>query len=227
MSEMAAAAGTAALLGMLSALSPCSVTLTLSALSHLVARARHVQQVALAGLSMMLGMLCCLVGLAALIVGASLAVPTIALLVQKLANQVLGPVLVLVGMLHVGLLGPVRSTGSQRGFARLAKRGDASAAVSFVLGLLLAASFCPSTAGVYFGVLVPWALQHRAPVMLPLAYASGAVTPLLLCTVVIGTGSKIAARLPQLVPVGEVIQRIAGWLMIALGIVTTVSQTYW
>ena len=50
---------------------------------------------------------------------------------------------------------------------------------SFLLGLLLAFAFCPYSAGIYFGMMVPMAYKAEYGFFIPILFAVGSVLPLI------------------------------------------------
>ena len=94
-------------------------------------------------------------------------------------NKVLGPVLVIAGLF---LLDIVRVT--VRGFVpaqskqeRLARAGIFLGPLS--LGFIFALSFCPVSAALFFGSLIPLALNNAFGELLPLVYGAGTAIPVL------------------------------------------------
>ena len=102
-------------------------------------------------------------------------------------NRILGPLLVVVGLV---LLEWVRlpGFGSQlydRTGERLVKAGLVGA---LPLGAVLALAFCPVSAGLFFGGLIPLALEHRSSLWLPALYGLGTGLPVVVFAVLVSAG---------------------------------------
>ena len=93
---------------------------------------------------------------------------------------------------------------------------------SLLLGSLLALSFCPSTASIFFGIMVPVSVRHEAPIVIPLVYSAGAVVPLVIISILVRTG--LSGLLPQFWL--KLLPQIAGGVLIAVGIYITLRQLY-
>ncbi|QDU21770.1 urease accessory protein UreH domain-containing protein [Urbifossiella limnaea] len=153
------ALGTALWLGILTSVSPCPVATNLAAVSYVSRGAGRPSRVAAAGLLYALGRVVAYTALAGLLVTCVLASPAASLWFQEHLNRFLGPLLVLVGMVLVGLLDfGLGGAGIGEGLRRRVDRlGLAGAGL---LGLVFALSFCPVTAALYFGGLIPLAVRE-------------------------------------------------------------------
>jgi hypothetical protein len=163
--------------------------------------------------------------LAAILVGGLLSVPQVALFLQAHMNRVLGPILVAVGLV---LLEWVRlpGFGSQvfdRTGERLVKAGLLGA---LPLGAVLALAFCPVSAGLFFGGLVPLALEHRSSLWLPAFYGLGTGLPVVIFAVLVSAGLAWAgAAFHRTQSVERWARRATALVVIAVGLYYTWSFT--
>ena len=97
---------------------------------------------------------------------------------------------------------------------RLLKSGTQSIPGLFILGMVLAFSFCPATAGLFFGVLIPLAAVHAHPVLYAFAYAVGYGLPLLAVAACLAAGARLSAVQRCAASLAE----LCGWGLIAVGI---------
>jgi len=157
--------------GILTSISPCPLATNIAAISFISRRMDKMNTVILSGILYTVGRALAYLGLGALIMAGLLASGEIALFLQRYLNQALGPILILAGMLLLGLLGTTGSvTLVSRGMQdRAAKGGIGWAAL---LGLLFALSFCPVSAGLFFGGLLPLSATNESQVILPTIYGS-------------------------------------------------------
>ena len=109
-------------------------------------------------------------------------------------NQVLGPLLVVIG---IGLLGwfRLRLPSLELGRGHRTRASPAAACwAPAALGALFALSFCPVSAGLFFGGLVPLAIQANSRVLLPAVYGLGTGLPVLVCAVLLSLGVQWVGR---------------------------------
>ncbi len=133
-------------LGILTSVSPCPLASNIAAISLIGRRVGQTQQVLLSGLLYTLGRTLAYVGLAVLILAGLLASGEIARFLQRYLNQILGPVLILVGMLLLGLLGETLSFSlAGQGVQERASKG--SIWWASVIGLLFAPVLLPGIGG--------------------------------------------------------------------------------
>ncbi len=95
---------TALWFGILTSISPCPLATNIAAISFVSRHTGRLHSVLLAGILYTLGRTVAYVALGALIMSGLLASGQIALFLQQYLNQALGPALILVGMLLLGLL---------------------------------------------------------------------------------------------------------------------------
>ena len=186
------AAGTALWLGVLTSISPCPLAGNIAAISFIGRGAGHPRQVLLAGLCYTLGRMLSYVALGALVVGGLLSVPAASRFLQQYMNQLLGPVLVLTGMALLEML-PLRLPGISAG-GRLQALADRGGLGAVLLGAVLALSFCPVSAALFFGSLVGLSLVHRSAVLLPSVYGVGTALPVVAFAVLVAMGAEAVAR---------------------------------
>ncbi len=181
------APATAFWLGLLTSISPCPLAANIAALSYVGREVRSRRRTLLAGLLYTAGRAAAYAALAAILVGGLLSVPQVALFLQAHMNRLLGPILVVVGVLLLGWIRLPSFGGalSDRAGTRLAKAGVLGA---LPLGAVLALAFCPVSAGLFFGGLIPLALDHRSPLWLPAAYGLGTGLPVVVFALLLTAG---------------------------------------
>lgn len=193
MSEWLLGLASATWLGVLTSVSPCPLTTNIAAVSYLArdpARPRHALW---SGLWYAAGRSAAYVAISAALSAALLSTPGVSLFLQERMNRSLGPLLILVGLV---LLGAVRldlswSAGGER-LGALARRSGAAGAAG--LGAVFALSFCPVSAALFFGSLLPLALVTASTVGVPLAYGVGTALPVLLFAGLLAAGVRSLGR---------------------------------
>ncbi|HEY3319520.1 MAG TPA: cytochrome c biogenesis protein CcdA [Planctomycetota bacterium] len=212
--------------GLLTAIYPCPLTANLAALSFLCGQARTTRRALAAGLLFALGLAFTYSLLALLLVWGALSVPVVAEHLQFYSRRLAGPLLILVGMLLAGLLGSWSPTTQLEKFSSKDGR-DWSLWFSFPLGGLIALSFCPASAGLFFGALLPLAVGQGSTLLYPVLYSLGVALPVIITILLCGRGMEVArARLKSADRVVRTISRCAGAILIAIGIYFSLRDVY-
>ena len=187
------AAGTAFWLGVLTSISPCPLTTNIAAISYVSKGLGAPRRVFVTGALYTIGRVLSYVALAALLVASVLSIPQISNFLQMHMNRLLGPVLILVGMFLLGLIQFHFSASVQGGSLEKKLQGWGLWGAA-LLGMLFALSFCPVSAALFFGSLVPLALQHQSSLSLPALYGIGTGLPVLAFAILIAAGAKSVSK---------------------------------
>jgi hypothetical protein len=212
-------------LGLLTAMGPCTMTTNLLAVAYVARRIDKPLAVVLSGLWFTLGTVVGYAGLASLVVAGAFSMPAASHFLQKYMNQLLGPALILTGVVLLGLW-QVRPAGDvPRVAEKLARRGDALGAVA--LGAVFALTFCPVSAALFFGSLIPLALKTRSVFALPALYGLGTGIPVLCCAALLAAGSgtvgKLSKRVAEVEPWAR---KITGGAFVAAGVHFCLSYVF-
>ena len=205
-------------LGFLTSISPCPLASNVAAISFLTKEVDQPRRVLLSGIFYSLGRVITYAVLGLLIAGSLLSIPKVALFLQTRMNQILGPVLIVAGVFLLGWIRPEFSgvVASERTALQLKALGYTG---SLLLGLLFALSFCPVSAGLFFGSLIPLSLQQSAPFALPVAYGVGTGLPVLGFALAIALGikglSQVFERTSQF---ASWLRRLTGWVFVLVGL---------
>jgi cytochrome c biogenesis protein CcdA len=209
--ELLAGAATALWLGILTSISPCPLATNIAAVSYVGTQVDRPRRVVWAGLLYAAGRALAYVLVGGLLVLGLLSAPRLSHALQRWMTAALGPLLLLTGLV---LLGAIRLPLGGRGVPeslqrRVDRMGLPGAAL---LGFVFALSFCPISAALFFGSLVPLALETRSSVLLPSAYGLGTAVPVLGFAVPLGLGASwMGTAFDRVAQVG----RWARWLTAA------------
>ena len=174
-------------LGILTSISPCPLATNVVAISFLSKKLVHPKIVFFSGLFYTLGRMFSYAGLGFIIISSLLSAPIAANFLQKYMNKAFGPILIFTGLFLLEIIKfkmPAFSL-SEKHQNKLAGSGVAGA---FVLGLIFALVFCPVSAALFFGSLIPLALKSELGVTLPFIYGIATGLPVLLFAFVIALG---------------------------------------
>lgn len=187
------ALGTAFWLGLLTSISPCPLASNIAAVSFLGRRAGDPRRAFAGSLFYTFGRTLAYVAVAAILVAGLLSVPKLANLLQKHMNRAVGPVLLLAGVFLLEWVTLPSFGGVDQARAQaLAERGGFAGASA--LGFLFALAFCPVSAALFFGSLVPLALKTGSPILLPSVYGIGTALPVIGFAILIAWGAGSLGR---------------------------------
>jgi cytochrome c biogenesis protein CcdA len=219
------AAGSALWLGILTSISPCPLATNIAAVSYV---GRHVgshRAVLLAGALYTLGRTAAYVALGAAAVWSLLSMVAVSSFLQSGFPRLLGPLLVVVGLLLLGLVRvSLPGFGVSDAFrSRIDRWGVWGAAP---LGLVFALAFCPVSAGLFFGGLVPLATGHRSALLLPAVYGVGTALPVAAFAVLLAVGvSWLGAALDQVQTFERWARPLTAVVIIGVGVYETLRST--
>ncbi len=217
---------TACWLGLMTAISPCPLAANIAAISFIGKDVENRKRVLLAGVFYSLGRSLTYVLVAAILVWGLVAAGDLSRALQRYGAAFLGPVLILIGMVLLGWLGSGWSlqAGSQELRMRLAKNGLLG---PFVLGVFFALSFCPVSAGLYFGGLLPLATDQASPFLLPAIFGLSTAAPVVAFALLIAFAAhRVGRAYNNLRRVERVVQVVFGAGLILAGIHYTLQYTY-
>jgi cytochrome c-type biogenesis protein len=176
-------------LGILTSVSPCPLATNIAAVSFISQRITQKNTVFLSGILYTLGRSLTYIVLGVLIVKTLVDVPILSDFLQRYVNKILGIVLILVGMVLLDLLRiplPIPAI-SENVAKKLAEKGTFG---SLPLGILFALAFCPVSAALFFGGLIPLAVKAKSGIGLPLIYGIGTGLPVLLFAFLVAAGTE-------------------------------------
>ena len=220
------AAGTALWLGVLTSVSPCPLASNIAAISYIGKGIAQPRRVLAAGLLYTLGRVLTYALLGWLLVTSLATVVGLSNNLQNVMNQLLGPVLMVAGlfMLEVMRL----NVGSLNLTAKLQERaGRWGLGGAAALGTLFALSFCPVSAALFFGSLIPLAARSGSPIAMPMLYGLGTGVPVLAFAVVFSFGAQALSRTFQRITRLELwARRITGVVFILVGLYYTLNYVF-
>ncbi|MBU1998253.1 MAG: sulfite exporter TauE/SafE family protein [Candidatus Omnitrophica bacterium] len=205
-------------LGILTSVSPCPLATNIAAISFLTKKIVNPKTVFISGLAYTMGRMFSYALLGLVIISSLLSVPVLANLLQKYMNRAFGPVLIITGLVLIDILkiSIPKLTFSKKLQDRLAGSGIGGA---FVLGLIFALVFCPVSAALFFGSLIPLALKSKMGVILPFIYGIGTGLPVLLFAVGIALSVKsLSFWFNRLTKLEYYMRKVTGVVFIVVGL---------
>ncbi len=194
------AALTSFVLGLMTALSPCPLATNITAIGYISRDIENRRRVFLKGLVYTLGRAISYTGLGAILYfGASKM--KISLLFQGWGEKVIGPVLILIGLLMLDFI-RIRLPGWSALTEKAGEQGRKNYWGALVLGIVFALAFCPYSGVLYFAILIPMTISSAHGLVLPVIFALATGLPVIifawLLAFAAGSVGKLYNRLQQM-----------------------------
>ncbi|MCE5206373.1 MAG: aromatic aminobenezylarsenical efflux permease ArsG family transporter [Porphyromonadaceae bacterium] len=209
---------TAFLLGLMTALSPCPLATNITATAYLGKDIGIKKRVLFNGIFYTLGRMFTYTALGALFFfGASQL--KIAVLLQSFGGVWLGIALLLIGFFMLDII-PLNLPGAGKLTEKLSnKEGKKTYWDAFLLGLLFALAFCPYSAMLYFGGLIPMTIASPSGLLLPPTFAIATGLPVIIIAWIIAYSvSNIGKFYNSLNSFQKWFKRIVAALFIIVGV---------
>ena len=212
---------TAFLLGLITAISPCPLATNIAAIGYIGKEMENRKWIFINGLLYTLGRILAYTILGIVVIsilreGASIF--GVQKFVAKYGEMIIGPALLLIGLYMLfGHKLRLPSFGfSGKGGEKIAKNGSWGA---FLLGVLFAMAFCPSSGIFYFGMLIPMSATATGGYFLPIIYAIATSLPVIIIAWVLAFGAnQIGAVYGKIQMVQRWLNLIVGVLFVAIGV---------
>jgi cytochrome c biogenesis protein CcdA len=208
------------LLGLLTAVSPCPLATNITAIGFIGRDIENRHRVFLNGLLYTLGRVIAYTALGVALIlilreGANLF--GVQKFIGKYGELVLGPVLLLIGLFMLfGSKLKLPSFGFNGSGEGLARKGGLGA---FLLGMLFAMAFCPTSGVFYFGMLIPMSATASAGYLLPVLFAVATALPVLVVAWMLAFSvQRIGSFYGRMQTIQKWLNRIVGWVFMGVGI---------
>jgi len=209
----------ALLLGLITAISPCPMATNVAAIAYVSRRAKERRYAVVTAALYTLGRMFSYSIVGIIIIVAGLEVPGVASFLQDFGDRVLGPLLIVVGVIMLTINRMPFSLGGGRLSSIGGKVADWGMIGGFLLGAVFALAFCPYSAVIFFGVLIPLALKSAGGVTLPAVFAIGTGLPVLVFGVLISVGvARVSAWLNVVTRAEKIIRVAVSIIFIGLGV---------
>ena len=211
---------TAFLLGVLTSISPCPLTTNITAIAYISKEIKTAKHTLLNGIFYTIGRGASYTILATLIYF-GLSSFQISSIFQGWGDKILGPVLIIIGLLMFSIIKINFGKGGERIEKIkiwLAQKGFVG---SFLLGMLFALAFCPYSGVLFFGVLIPLVLKSTESLLLPPIFALGTGLPVILFSF------SIAFSIQKLGQVFQIMQKIEKIMRYGVAIIFLLAGAYY
>ena len=133
-------------------------------------------------------------------------------------NKLLGPVLILAGMFLLELINfSLPGRGISDGFQKKVRSWGVWGAG--LMGILFALSFCPVSAALFFGSLIPLAVENQSSVLYPAVYGFGTGLPIVVLAIVLAFSARSLSRIfERITDFDRWARRVTGSVFLLVGI---------
>ncbi|MFP4226619.1 MAG: aromatic aminobenezylarsenical efflux permease ArsG family transporter [Desulfobacterales bacterium] len=213
--------------GILTSISPCPLATNIAATTFIGKQIQTRYGTLVAGAAYTGGRALAYILICFIIVAGLFSIPGVSMFLQQYMNKILGPVLIVVG-LHIADIVPLRLPawgGGDSDFIRRLSNGGAIGAI--FLGFLFALAFCPVSAALFFGSVIPLALKFESSLWLPMWYGIGTALPVIGFALLLAYGTRAAAGFVRgLTAMERYLRRLTAAVFIGIGIYFTVTYTF-
>ncbi|MBN2167977.1 MAG: sulfite exporter TauE/SafE family protein, partial [Actinobacteria bacterium] len=216
--ENAPAILAAFLLGLLTAISPCPLATNIAALSFVLKKLDNKKYTVIAGVLYTTGRMLAYTVIGILLVLIGMSASSVSLFMQNYADKILGPLLIFFGLIMLDIIKFSIFKGRMTS-AIQAKIGDWGLFSSFLLGMLFALAFCPYSAILFFGMLIPIALESTGGIALPAVYGFGTGLPVMVFAIALSLGvSEMGKHIARIQKFEKYFRWLAGVIFVGVGI---------
>lgn len=172
-------------LGVLTSVSPCPLATNIAAVSYISRKGERGNAI-LSSFGYTLGRMLAYISISGIISFSLLSIPTISVFLQFHMPKVIGPLLIVTGMFLLEMISlPFTEIGISKDNSKMEKSGG------LLIGFLFALSFCPVSAALFFGSLIPLAVENESVILMPLFYGVGTAIPVVFFAVLLTRGEII------------------------------------
>lgn len=178
----------ALVLGLLTAARPCDLVSNAAILAYISSGITNRKYVATVGILYTLGRVCSYSLIGSLIILAGFKISWLFLLLRESGEQFMAIAFLIVGLL---LLSATRLPFVQvsEKLSSIGRRVASWGPVGgFILGVLFAAAFCPYSGIIFFGALIPLAVNSTGGLALPAVFGVGTGLPILIFSILLSFG---------------------------------------
>lgn len=213
-------------LGILTSISPCPLASNIAAISFVSYRISNKKIVLLSSFFYIIGRSITYIFISFLVVKIAISVPSFSMFLQIYMNKILSFLLIFVGLV---LLDIIKIPGISFNFSgNLSEKIDKFGIFgSLFCGILFAFSFCPVSAALFFGSLIPISISSKSFFSLPFLYGIGTALPIFIFAILIFFSMSIVNKFYKSLAKIEVYARkITGLIFLLVGIYYALAHIF-
>jgi len=220
---------TALWLGILTSISPCTLAPNIAAISFLGRRVDSASRIILSSVLYTLGRMLTYSVIGAITIKSVLSIPSVANFLQNYMNLIIGPMLFVIGIILLDIIKISFGETTQNNFIsnfiansqkyvqdNIDKIGLFGA---FAFGMIFALAFCPISAGLFFGSLIPMAIANNSYILMPFSFAIGTALPVIAFAVIMTISVQLVGKIfDNIIKVETWIRKSTAILFILIGL---------
>lgn len=205
-------------LGILTSISPCPMATNIAATTYIGRQINSPLATVWAAVAYTIGRTATYVLIASAIIAGLISIPGVSMFLQTHMNKILGPVLFVTGLFILDLV-PLKLPSMSLNANLLKRLGDSGMPGAVALGFLFALGFCPVSAALFFGGVIPLSLESQSRFLLPLLYGIGTAAPVIGFAFIIAYSARFAGLFFNRLAVFERwFRRITGVMFVLVGV---------
>lgn len=206
-------------LGILTSISPCPMATNIAAVSFVARDVGSTKRVLWSSLIYSAGRMLAYVSIAVLAVASLLSLPEVSFFLETNMHKIIGPLLIIVGIILLEVL-PIYFSTSLVGNSFQERAGKWGLWGSGLLGIIFAVTFCPLSAALFFGSLIPLAVDGKSSILMPSIYGLGTALPVVVFALIMAFSMKSFGKF------FDKLTKIERWARKATGFVFILSGVY-
>ncbi len=209
---------TAFLLGLMTAISPCPLATNITATAYISKNITSKKKVFLSGLLYALGK-----AFSYSVLGLVFYFGANQYYVKKFfmlnGEKVLGPLLIFIGLVMLNVI-KLNFLGKSTFQERLSEKfKDKGLLGSFLIGLVFALAFCPTSGALFFAGLIPMTMTSASGLFLPVVFGFGTALPVLLFTYLLAfAASNVGVFYGKIQKIERIMRIVTATIFILVGV---------
>jgi len=205
-------------LGVLTSISPCPLATNVAAISFVARSLGSSQKILWGGVLYTVGRMLVYIVIAVLAVASLLSLPEVSFFLETNMHKIIGPLLIIVGIVLLDVL-PISFSTSFLNSSVQDRAGRWGIWGSGLLGVVFALTFCPLSAALFFGSLIPLAVDGKSAVLMPSVYGIGTALPVFAFALVMAFGVRSLGKFfDKLTKMEKWARKVTAFVFIAAGL---------
>lgn len=205
-------------IGLMTAISPCPLATNITAIAYVSKKINNSKHTLMVGFLYTLGRMFSYTLLASLIVWLGISSQSISFFLQKYGDKILGPLLVIIGIVMLDIFKLPVLKGSDRLNKLKEKLANKGYLGSFLLGVIFALAFCPFSGVLFFGMLIPLAIKAGDGLIIPAVFAFATGLPVIIFSfILVYSVSKLSTIMNKVQTFEKWMRKIVGIVFVIVG----------
>lgn len=215
-------------MGILATISPCPMGTNVAAVSIIAAGGGKNPQNALLTATMYgIGRMLVHTLLGALIMKGFSSAPGMTALMGAIPSKLAGPVFIILGVVLSGWIEIPMPKKTAEWKKKILSGSPSSSIQTFFIGCIFALIPCPETAALFFGGMIPLAIEAKSIFLLPLLFGFGTALPVMLLGYLLSMGvGKFANSLGGIRKIEPLLRSVTCIAFVGVGFYLTLTHVY-